>query len=99
MSETVDAARLLRRLRQDRGQSLRAAAGDLGVAASHLSRLERGEKSPSDDLIRRAAQYYGLDNDLVTLESGRVPPDIIDILRSRPELMGELRAKYGESAP
>jgi transcriptional regulator with XRE-family HTH domain len=94
MSETAEAARLLRHLRQQQGLSLRAAADDLGVAPSHLSRLERGEKAPSDDLIQRAARYYGLDNEIVGLASGRVPVDVVEILRKYPELLVELRRRF-----
>jgi transcriptional regulator with XRE-family HTH domain len=94
MSETSGAARLLRQLRQERGQSLRIAAAELGVAASHLSRLERGEKSPSGELRRRAAKYYGITEDLIALDEGRAPEDIIDILRAHPEVVDELRSRF-----
>jgi transcriptional regulator with XRE-family HTH domain len=95
MSDTAGAARLLRQLREKRGQSLRAAASELGVAPSHLSRLERGEKSPSNELRRRAAHYYGVDEDSVTLDEGRVPDDIIQILQEHPEVLAELRGRFG----
>ena len=98
MNETADAARLLRRMREQKGRSLRATAEDLGVAPSHLSRLERGEKAPSDELIQRAAKYYGIDDDLVALASGRVPPDVVGILRDHPELLDELRHRYAAGA-
>jgi transcriptional regulator with XRE-family HTH domain len=95
VSETVVAARLLRQLRKDQGRSLREVADELGVAPSHLSRLERGEKSPSGELIQRAARYYGLDDEIVGLASGRVPADVVEILRRFPELLGELRDRFG----
>ena len=95
MSETAGAARLLRQLREGRGQTLRSAAGDLGVAPSHLSRWERGEKAPSGDLQQRAADYYGVDADVLGLEAGRVPEDVLDILRAHPELLVELRTRFG----
>ena len=96
MEETADVARLLRRLREGRGQTLRHAAEDLGVAASHLSRLERGEKAASSELRLRAAKYYGVSEDLIALEEGRVPADIARILRLNPSLLDELRDRFGE---
>jgi transcriptional regulator with XRE-family HTH domain len=94
MNETAGAARLLRQLREQRGQSLRVTASELGVAPSHLSRLERGEKSASEELRHRAAAYYGVNEDLIALEEGRVPDDIVQILRRHPEVMEELRWRF-----
>jgi len=94
VEESKGAARLLRQLREDRGCSLRAAAQDLGVAPSHLSRWERGEKMPSDDLRRRAAAYYGIKDDELALESGRVPEDVLAILKQHPDLLAELRTRF-----
>lgn len=94
MNETASAARLLRRVREERGESLRSAAQGIGVAPSHLSRLERGEKSASDELRQRAAKYYGVDADAVALEEGRPPADVIEILRRHPEVLDELRRRF-----
>ena len=88
-------AQLLRDLRQRQGASLREAAHDLGVAPSHLSRLERGYKSPSSALRDRAANYYGIAPDVVSLADGVVPEDIKNILMQHPELLSELRERYG----
>jgi transcriptional regulator with XRE-family HTH domain len=97
MTEVRSAANLLRELRRKQGKSLRTAAGELGVAPSHLSRLERGEKTASPQLARRAAEYYGIEADTVDLAEGRVPPDIVAILRTHPEVLDRLRAEYGSS--
>ncbi|MHB1500782.1 MAG: helix-turn-helix domain-containing protein [Candidatus Dormibacteria bacterium] len=89
-----ETSRLLRELRESRGRSLRKVAADLGIAPSHLSRLERGEKSPSTSVARRAAEYYGVSDDLVELAQGRVPADVQAILSLHPELLNLLRTKY-----
>ncbi len=92
--DSAAAARLLRELREHKGRSLRAAAEDLGVAASHLSRWERGERSPSPELRERAARYYGVDDATISLNMGLVPSDIVRILRENPEVLAELRRRY-----
>jgi transcriptional regulator with XRE-family HTH domain len=69
------------------------------VAPSHLSRLERGEKAASDELIHRTARYYGLDDDTLTLASGRVPADIVSILKEHPALLSELRSRFLQPEP
>ncbi len=94
--DTPATARLLRDLRKGSHQSLRQAASNLGVAPSHLSRLERGEKSPSSELRQRAAAYYGVNPDLVGLSQGAVPDDIVLILRTHPEILDELRRRFGD---
>ncbi|MGW6130810.1 helix-turn-helix domain-containing protein [Cellulomonas sp. NPDC055163] len=96
MSETAGAARLLRQLREERGRSLRSAADDLGVAPSHLSRWERGEKAPSGDLLKRAAHYYGVDEEIMALDAGRVPDDVILLLQQNPYLLNEIRRRFAQ---
>jgi transcriptional regulator with XRE-family HTH domain len=91
-------AQLLRELRQQHGTSLRDAAHELGVAPSHLSRLERGYKSPSGALRDRAASYYGIASDVVSLADGVVPEDIKAILMRHPEVLSELRERYGQGS-
>lgn len=68
------------------------------MAASQLSRAERGERSLSDEASRRVAQYYGVSSDLVLLAEGRLPDDIKGILQRHPELLDRLREWGGEGA-
>jgi transcriptional regulator with XRE-family HTH domain len=96
MAQQMPVADLLRRLRSEQGKSLRSVARDLGVDPSYLSRVERGEKPPSDDLQDRAARYYDVPTDRLELASRRIPDDIVNILMVHPELFGELRSRYGE---
>lgn len=89
-------AELLRTSRSERGESVRAAARNLGVAASHLSRVESGERRPSQDLRRQLSDYYGIADDDLQLAAGAVPDDVIEILRRHPELIDRLRSEYGQ---
>jgi transcriptional regulator with XRE-family HTH domain len=90
-----DLAQLLRAARERRGESLRSAARELGVAPSHLSRVEAGDRQLSDEMRRRANRYYGISDDIADLAAGEVPSDVVDILRRHPELIEQLRARYG----
>jgi len=94
MPETKPIGELLRELREQRGETLRKAAEDLGVDAAHLSRLERGLKSPSTDLRRRAASYYAVSADELSVASGELPEDIVKILLANESLIAELRERY-----
>ena len=93
--ETRPLSELLRELREERGASLRAAAKDLGVDPSYLSRLERGAKPASPQLLRKAAQYYEVPEEELALAEGKLPADIVDILRAHPNLIERIRSEYG----
>jgi transcriptional regulator with XRE-family HTH domain len=86
---------LLRELREEQGQSLRHAARALDVDAAYLSRVERGSKPASAEMLRRAARYYDIPRELLALSHGEVPDDLVDILQRHPELLEELRSRYG----
>ncbi len=88
-------AQLLRRLRAEQGRSLRGAARDLGVDPSYLSRVENGERQPSGELEERISSHYGLERDSLDLAAGRVPADVLEILRRHPDALDELRRRYG----
>jgi transcriptional regulator with XRE-family HTH domain len=82
---------LLKAARRERGETLRRAASELGVHASHLSRVESGHKQPSLALQKAASDYYQLADDEVLLARGMLPDDVLEILRARPELLDEIR--------
>jgi transcriptional regulator with XRE-family HTH domain len=88
------AGSFLRELRRAQKRTLRSTANELGLAASHLSRLERGERNPSPEVSQRLADYYGVSNEILELAEGRVPQDIIEILNDHPEELERLRRLY-----
>ncbi|MGC4886375.1 helix-turn-helix domain-containing protein [Micromonospora sp. DT227] len=98
MTGKESAATLLRRLREEQGHSLRAVADQLGIAASQLSRLERGERRYSPEVGDRLASYYGIPAEALELLEGRVPADIVEILKRHPQEIERLRRVYGREA-
>jgi transcriptional regulator with XRE-family HTH domain len=86
---------LLRKFRNERGQSLRGAARDLGVDPSYLSKVERGQKPLPEALRDRVTDYYDTDPDQLTVVSGGMPADVAKILAEHPEAIEELRRRYG----
>jgi transcriptional regulator with XRE-family HTH domain len=96
MQPKQSAASVLRDLRTSQKRSLRMTAADLGLAASHLSRLERGERSCTAELGQRIADYYGVSPELIELAGGKVAPDIARILAEHPEEILRLRGLYGK---
>lgn len=53
----------LRRLREDKGITLRQAAKEAYIALSFLSEIELGRKNPSPQTIGTLLHYYGLTAD------------------------------------
>jgi HTH-type transcriptional regulator, competence development regulator len=88
---------LLRDLRESNGRTLRQAAKDLDVNPAYLSRVERGEKPPSQAIQSRLAAYYEVEPEVIEVASGKLPPDVVRILQANPHALDMLRKKYGAS--
>ena len=87
---------ILRRLRSAKGVGIKRLAPDLGVTYSYLSKLESGCVGPSEELIGRVSKYFNHDENELLLAAGKVPADILEILRSHPQDAVEfLRRRFG----
>lgn len=81
----MDFGKRLRDLRNQRGLGLKRLGPQLGVSYTYLSKLEHGEIQPSADLVGRVADYFDCDRDQLLLAAGKIPEDILAILREQPE--------------
>lgn len=93
-SSRNEVASLLKDLREERGESLRAAAKGIGVDPGHLARLESGQKPISEPLSSRVSDYYNVDQDILFAAVGRLPSDVVRILLEHPEELSRLRSRY-----
>jgi transcriptional regulator with XRE-family HTH domain len=57
----IDLAATVRRLRADRGWTLEEAAGRTGLSRSALSKIERGEMSPTFQAMQKLARGFGIE--------------------------------------
>jgi transcriptional regulator with XRE-family HTH domain len=89
-------ADLLRELREEKGESLRAAARGIGVDPAHLQRVETGAKPPSDAFAEKASAYYDVEPEVVLLAAGQLPPDVVEYLLTHPEELKLLQEKIRE---
>ena len=55
--------------------TLRELAARSGVSASHLARVERGERFPSGHILRKIAKPLGLDESLLMTMAGYLSPE------------------------
>jgi transcriptional regulator with XRE-family HTH domain len=90
--------KILRQLRLERGIGIKSLAPELKVNYTYLSKLENETISPSEELVERVADYFGFDHDALLLSAGKIPEDILQILRNHPsDAVASLRRQFGES--
>ncbi|MBI4303543.1 MAG: helix-turn-helix domain-containing protein [Chloroflexi bacterium] len=82
----------LRELRKLTGLSQRELAQKVGVSFTYLSKLENGTMPPpSDRIMFSLAEALGADKDELMTLAGRIPPDILELLKDK-ETLKLLRA-------
>jgi transcriptional regulator with XRE-family HTH domain len=88
--------KILRRLRTNQGVGIKRLAPDLGVTYSYLSKLEGGDVNPSEELVGRVSKYFSHDESELLLAAGKVPADVLEILRTNPQdAVNFLRERFG----
>lgn len=68
-----DTGQWLKSLRQEKGQSLQETGKALSISTTYVSEIERGMKTPSDDLIGKISEYYTIDIDNLFQSFDKVP--------------------------
>lgn len=87
---------ILRELRTKQGLGIKRLAPELGVTYTYLSKLENDELFPSQEFVNRVADYFHYSSDRLLLSAGKVPPEILRILRDNPDEAVEfLRERFG----
>ncbi|MGD9918400.1 MAG: helix-turn-helix domain-containing protein [Paenirhodobacter sp.] len=88
MPEPVDLAERVRELRRARGWTLEAAASQIGLARSTLSKIENGQMSPTYEALKKLAEGLG-----ISVPQLFTPP-------SKGQVTGRMAVtKAGEGAP
>ena len=84
---------------KDRNFSLRKTAERVGIQPSYLSKIERGElPPPGEDVICKLSKELNLDTDVMLAMAGKVSTELLEVIRSRPELFATLLREL-KSAP
>jgi transcriptional regulator with XRE-family HTH domain len=87
---------ILRDLRTKAGLGIKKLGPELDVTYTYISKLENNELRPSEEFIRRVAKYFGYDHDRLLLAAGKVPAEVLEILRENPqEAIEFLREHFG----
>ena len=75
----------IRRERLKRGMTQRDLAKEVDVGAPHISKIEAGRESPSDELLRSIAEVLDCDFEELLLAARRMPPDLMERLALDPK--------------
>lgn len=63
----------------------------IGVSENYISEIERGiGKQPSNDVLRKVSEEYGIDSLEVFEAFDRIPVDLVDELRNNKQLLDTL---------
>ena len=60
--------KILKTIREERGLQLRQVAIESNIDLTLLSRVENGKRMPSESLLIKLAETYGLDSNLLVLQ-------------------------------
>ena len=63
----------------------RVLAKEVGVGTPHISKIEAGRESPSDELLGKIAEVFECDFDELLLAAKRIPADLMEKLASDPQ--------------
>ena len=75
----------IKRERLNRAMTQRDLAERLGVGAPHISKVEAGRESPSDDLLQNIAEVLNCDFDELLLVARRMPQELMESLATNPQ--------------
>ncbi len=90
---------ILRELRGRKSVGIKRLAPQLGVSYTYLSKLENNEVRPSEELVDRIAAYFGYDRDRLLLSAGKIPSEVLEILREHPDdAIAFLRERFGSAS-
>ena len=95
--EALAFGRTVRLLRESRDIGLRELCRAVGISATYLSQVERGQLAPpSEAKVRAIAKALGADPEDLLERAGRVPSDLDAVIRRHPrEMAALLRAVRG----
>ncbi len=74
MTTANEIGKTLKQQRLSLELTLRELAARSGISASHLARVERGERFPSGHILRKIAKPLDLDESLLMTIAGYLPP-------------------------
>ena len=98
MEEAQEFGARLKELRAQARLTQRELAEEIGIDFTYLSKIENGViPPPSEKVILQLAEALHADKDELLILAGKIPSDIVEILRDR-ETLQLLRKNYAKIA-
>ncbi len=87
---------ILKKLRKEKGVSIKKMAEELGINYTYISKLENSKGNPSSEVVEKISHYFNYNSDELMLSAGKIPDDIAYVLQNNPkEASIYLRSKFG----
>lgn len=88
---------VLKKIRVEKGLSIRKISAKCGLSASYWSYLERGKFGPpSISKIKQIARELEINSDRLLAEAGHFTPDIAKVIRNNPMEMNSAMMNFGK---
>jgi transcriptional regulator with XRE-family HTH domain len=94
----LDFGQHIRDLREAKSLSVRQVAAQLGLESSYLSKIEHGERLPSEAVLEALAALLGANPHILLAMTGRISKAFQEALRRHPEEFTVLLEKL-QNAP
>lgn len=86
---------VLKKIREEKGLSIRKISAQCGLSASYWSYLERGKFGPpSISKIKQIARKLEISPDMLLAEAGHFTPDIAKVMRNNPMEMNSAMMNF-----
>lgn len=76
---------ILRRIRKNKGIGIKKLSSQLNITHSYISKIENNKSLPSEEFIGKISEIFEYDKEELMIRAGRVPEDILNILRENPK--------------
>jgi transcriptional regulator with XRE-family HTH domain len=85
-----EVGKLLRSKRKEKRATLKTIANHVGVSINYISKMEKGESIPSDDIIVKLALALDLDEYDLFTAFGKMPLSTRKLLEANPQLSKQI---------
>lgn len=85
--------KFLKKLRNEKGYSIKKMASELDIDYSYLSKIENSHSLPSDELVEKLGKFFKYDSEELMVRAGRLPEDVISIISNNPKTAIEFLRK------
>ncbi len=76
---------ILKKIRKSKGIGIKKLSSHLNISHSYISKLENNKSLPSEEFIRKISEIFEYDKEELMIRAGRLPEDILNILRENPK--------------